>query len=95
MRHLGVRKAGPKRNPQSWWAAMSRGNLLGFRPTSPMAERTHDRGLAIAKTKMVGESKRKIVAASFHFGPRRTKVTSSAKSAHVVVMGRVSARTRE
>ena len=44
-----------------------------FRPTSPIEVSSHAKGLAIAKTKIVGASKRKMAAASFHFGPRRTK----------------------
>ena len=69
--------------------------IFKSRPTSPIEESSHDRGLAIAKTRIVGARKRKMVAASFHFGPRRTTTTSSANRAQAIVRGTVSARTRE
>jgi len=49
----------------------------------------------IAKTKAVGASNRKTGAASFHFGPRKTKIMSLAKRPHANVMGTVSDRTSE
>ncbi len=66
-----------------------------FRPTSPIEESNQDKGLAIAKISTVGANKRKTMAASFHFGPRRTKIISSAKRAQAIVIGTVRARTRE
>src|SRR5208283_1187230 len=66
-----------------------------FRPTRPSEETSQDKGLAIAKNKIVGARKRKIAAASFHLGPRRTKTRSSAKSAQAIVIGKVRARTKE
>ncbi len=64
-------------------------------PTSPSEKTSHPKGLIIAKIAIVGASKRTIVAASFHFGPKRTKTISSAKRAQAIVMGSVSPRTRE
>ena len=69
--------------------------IFKFRPTSPSEHINHPKGFAIAKTKIVGASKRKIGAATIHFGPRSTKIISSAKRAEAIVIGKVIARTRE
>jgi hypothetical protein len=46
-------------------------------------------------TKMVGVSKRKMAAASAHFGPRTTRTMSSANKAQKMEMGTVIEMTRE
>ena len=54
--------------------------IFKLRSTSPSEKSSHPKGLIIAKIEMVGASKRTIgAAASFHFGPRRTKITSLRK----------------
>ena len=76
------------------------GGVWDLLATGPRRDRqrdviSHAKGLAIAKTKIVGASRRKIIAASFHLGPRKTKIMSSAKRAQATVMGMVMAKTTE
>ena len=69
--------------------------IFKHRRTSPSEVTSHPKGLAIAKTRIVGASRRKITAAALHSGPRKTKIMSSAKRAQAMVMGKVIANTRE
>src|ERR1700757_3585962 len=42
--------------------------------TIPSEVTSHDNGFAIANTRIVGASKRKMTAADFHCGPRQTRI---------------------
>src|ERR1039457_5730236 len=63
--------------------------------TSPSEESSQNRGLTIAKTRIVGASKRKRGTAADHFGPRTTRITSSAKRAQERVIRNVNAKATE
>ena len=69
--------------------------IFKLRPTSPFDANSHHIGLIMANTKIVGANKRKIGVASDHLGPRTTKIRSSAKRMHAIVIGSVTDTTRE
>jgi hypothetical protein len=69
--------------------------IFKLRPTIPRDIRNGEKGFTRAKAKIVGTNNRKIGTASFHFGPKSSKIMSSANRAQAIVMGRVSDMTSE
>ena len=59
--------------------------FLDFVPCNPTDWSNQPVGLMMPNTKIVGVSKRKIAAASVHFGPRTTRTMSSANKAQKMV----------
>jgi hypothetical protein len=61
----------------------------------PWAIRKDENGFTRAKTKIVGANSLNTEVALCHFGPRSTKMISSANNAHAIVIGRVNETRRE
>ena len=76
---------GPYRSPVAY-ARITNGAMtkaiFRLRPTWPVENRSQLKGLINANARTVGTSKRNISMVSFHFGPRRTNIMSSAQTAH-------------
>jgi len=63
--------------------------------TSPSDMTSHDKGFAIAKTRIVGASSRKIVAAAFHLGYRVCYSLGRAGSAQNQIVAYARQRLRD